>query len=82
MQAIHADHVVSISELKRNPGAVVANHNKPVAVLNHNKPAFYVVPVNFMEALFQELDDRALYAKVLSRLSDLDQAVAVDLKDL
>jgi antitoxin StbD len=82
MQAIHADRVVSISELKKNPGAVMANQARPVAVLNHNKPAFYVVPVKFMEAVFEELDDRTLYAKVLSRLSDLDKAVAVDLKDL
>jgi antitoxin StbD len=82
MQAIHADHVVSISELKKNPGAVMAHQAKPVAVLNHNKPAFYVVPVKYMEAIFEELDDRELYAKVLSRLGDLDKAVAVDLKDL
>ena len=82
MQAIHADRVVSISELKKNPNAVLLNQRKPVAVLNHNKPAFYVVPVKFMDAVFEELDDRDLYAKVLSRLGDLDKAVAVDLKDL
>ena len=82
MQTIHADRVVSISELKKNPNAVVANQRRPVAVLNHNKPAFYVVPIQFMDAIFNELDDRDLYAKVLSRLGDLDKAIAVELKDL
>jgi antitoxin StbD len=82
MQTIHADRVVSISELKKNPNAVVVNQHKPVAVLNHNKPAFYVVPIQFMDAIFEELDDRDLYAKVLSRLGDLDKAIPVELKDL
>lgn len=44
MEILHTNQTVSISELKRNPAAVMrkAGH-QPVAVLNHNKPAFYLL---------------------------------------
>lgn len=42
--------ITSISELKKNPMAVLAASNgQAVAVLNRNKPAFYCVPVELYE---------------------------------
>jgi len=42
---ILTDLSAGISELKKNPMAVVAQgEGAPVAILNRNKPAFYAVP--------------------------------------
>ena len=48
--------VTSITELKKNPLAVVeAANGETVAVLNHNKPRFYCVPAEAYEALMERL---------------------------
>ena len=45
MESILANASISITELKRNPGAVIeAAAGEPVAVLVHNKPSAYLVP--------------------------------------
>lgn len=80
MDTILADRAVSMSELKRNPAAVLRNaKSRPVAVLNHNRPAFYMLEPELFEAILEELGDRDLHAKVLARLSEKDQAVEVDI---
>ena len=41
MDAIYADLMISMSEFKKNPAAVLREaKSRPVAVLNHNKAAF------------------------------------------
>ena len=83
MQAILADLVVSMSEFKKNPAAVLRGANKrPVAVLNHNKAAFYMLDPALFEALMEELADRDLLEKVRVRLADKHKAVEVDLDEL
>lgn len=53
-----ADTCVSISELKKNPSAVVAQgEGFPVAVLNRNEPDFYCVPAGAWEELMDRLED-------------------------
>ncbi len=53
-----ADTCVSISELKKNPSAVVAQgEGFPVAVLNRNEPDFYCVPAEAWEELMDRLED-------------------------
>jgi len=83
MQAILADVMVSMSEFKKNPAAVLREaNNRPVAVLNHNRAAFYMVEPQLFEALMEELADQDLYRKVLSRMADKANAVEVDLDEL
>ncbi len=55
---ILADSSASISELKKNPMAVVSGgEGFPVAILNHNKPAFYCVPADAWEKIVDRLED-------------------------
>ena len=65
MESILADNSISITELKRNPSAVIeAADGESVAVLVHNKPSAYLVPA-------------ATYARLLNRLEDLEMAELV-----
>jgi antitoxin StbD len=80
MEAIYAEHTVSMSEFKKNPAQVLrAAGDKPVAVLNHNRPAFYMVPPKFFEAFLEAAADRDLLELVRSRLADEDRAIEVDI---
>lgn len=83
MRQILADCSASISELKKNPTALLTEANgSPVAILNHNKPAAYLVPAETYEWMMEMLDDQELAQLIESRRADLSQAVAVSLDDL
>jgi antitoxin StbD len=78
---ILADATTSISELKKNPMAVVDGADGfPVAVLNRNQPAFYCVPAAAYEALMDKLEDMELAQMVADRRDD--EEVEVDLNEL
>lgn len=79
VQTVLADVTTSISELKKNPMAVVEQgEGFPVAVLNRNKPAFYCVPAEAYEALMDKLEDVELAAIVEARKDQEEIAVAID----
>lgn len=81
LHPILSDATTSISELKKNPMAVVEmGEGFPVAVLNRNQPAFYCVPAEAYEALMDKLEDMELAALVNAR-SDQDE-VEVNINDL
>lgn len=81
MQSILANTVVSVSELKKNPSAVLNSANGyPVAVLNHNRVMGYMVPADVFEAMTQRLDDLDLVELVKSRQHE--RSVPVNLDDL
>ncbi|MEE2023129.1 type II toxin-antitoxin system Phd/YefM family antitoxin [Alkalimonas mucilaginosa] len=83
MHQVLANLSVSISELKKNPSALLAQASgSPIAVLNHNKPAAYLVPAETYEALMDRLDDYELAKLVEARRGDKEQAVTVSLDDL
>jgi antitoxin StbD len=83
MHQVLADFSVSISELKKNPSALLSRASgSPIAVLNHNKPAAYLVPAETYEALMDMVDDYELSRLVEERRGDRDQAVAVSMDDL
>jgi antitoxin StbD len=83
MRQVLADFSVSISELKKNPSALLSQASgSPIAVLNHNKPAAYLVPAETYEALMDMLEDLELAKLVEARRGDKDQAIAVSLDDL
>ena len=76
---ILADSTTSISELKKNPMAVVEQgEGFPVAVLNRNQPAFYCVPAEAYELLMDKLEDMELSALVNARLDQPEIEVSID----
>lgn len=81
IRPILADNSTSISELKKNPMAVVEQGGGfPVAVLNHNQPAFYCIPADAYELLLDKLEDVEL-AQIVEQRKDQAE-VAVDIDDL
>ena len=58
--------------------AVASGDGFPVAVLNHNKPAFYCIPADAWELIFDRLEDAELASLVNSRMGGGIIAVSVD----
>lgn len=80
-QAVHASASVSVTELKRNPSAVIeAADGEPVTVLVHNKPSAYLVPAATYKRLLDRLDDLELAELVRARSGE--KRVKVKLDDL
>ena len=83
MRQVLADCSASISELKKNPTALLNNsEGSPIAILNHNKPAAYLIPAETYEWMVELIDDYQLAKLVEERLKDKDQAVEVNIDDL
>ncbi|MEZ1318214.1 antitoxin [Pseudomonas fluorescens] len=79
MQSVLADMAVSVSELKKNPSAVLSGgHGGPVAVLNHNRVMGYMVPADVFEAMMERLDDIELAEIVRSRRHETPVPVSLD----
>ncbi len=79
MHIILAESTTSISELKKNPMAVVDQGDGfPVAVLNRNQPAFYCVPAKAYELLMDKLEDLELAQIVEERKNQLEIKVSLD----
>lgn len=63
--SILADVSAGISELKKNPMAVIRQgEGASIAILNRNKPVFYMVPAKAYELLMDRLEDMEL-AKIV-----------------
>lgn len=78
---ILADISAGISELKKNPMAVVEQgEGAPVAILNRNEPVFYAVPAESYQALMERLEDLELAAIVRARQDQKE--IEVDFDDL
>lgn len=76
---ILADNATSISELKKNPMAVLAQAGgMPVAVLNRNQPAFYCIPAKAYELLMEKIDDIELAKLVKERQSSDEIELSLD----
>jgi len=83
MRQILANNSASISELKKNPTALITEAaGEAIAILNHNKPAAYLIPAETYEHLMEMIDDIELAKIVAERRADLSQAVEVNLNDL
>ncbi|MFV8385988.1 type II toxin-antitoxin system Phd/YefM family antitoxin [Vibrio parahaemolyticus] len=83
MRQVLADCSASISELKKNPTALLNEADgSAIAILNHNKPAAYLVPAETYEYLMDMLDDYELAKVVESRRGELSDAVEVNIDDL
>lgn len=83
MQSVLADLAVSVSELKKNPSAVLSGAGgAAVAVLNHNRVVGYMVPADVYEAMIERLDDLELAQLVKARIDANETPVRVSLDDL
>lgn len=79
IRPILADNTTSISELKKNPMAVVDQADGfPVAVLNRNQPVFYCVPAEAYELLMDKLEDIELAQLVRERANQPEIEVSLD----
>jgi len=79
LDALLADYGVSISDLKKNPSAVIAAADgAPVAILNRNTPAAYLVPAATWEAILDRLDDIELARIVREREGEIGVEVSID----
>lgn len=77
--SILADVSAGISELKKNPMAVVQQGDgAPVAILNRNEPVFYAVPAKAFELLMDKLEDMELAAIVEARKDQPEIEVNID----
>jgi antitoxin StbD len=82
IEEVLASACVSISNLKANPAAVIAEaQERQVAVLNRNKPVAYVISPKVWEAVMDMLDDRALVREAEAALFEEGDDIAVNLDD-
>lgn len=80
---IHADLSVSISELKRNPQAIIDDaHGEAIALLNRNKPTAYIIPAETYERLMEIAEDIELGQIIEQRKGEKAEAIEVDLDEL
>ena len=83
MKSILASRSVSISELKKNPSALIEQScGEPVAILNHNRPTAYLIPAETYEALLEKIEDYQLGVIVNERQHEKFSAVGVTLDEL
>lgn len=83
MKAVLANCSASISELKRNPSALIEQaEGEPIAILNHNRPTAYLIPAETYEELMERLEDYQLGLIVNERQNEKIKAVEVDIDEL
>lgn len=83
MESVLANCSASISELKKNPTALIDKaEGEPIAILNHNRPTAYLIPAETYEALIEKIEDYQLGLIVRERQAEKIQAIEVTLDDL
>lgn len=80
---ILADVGVSVSDLKKNPTAVIeAARHTQVAILNRNKAVAYLVSPQIWESLLVMLEDYEDGRIVEDRLANPEPRIRVEINDL
>ena len=83
MKVVLANYSVSISELKKNPSALIEqSEGEPIAILNHNRPTAYLIPAATYEELMERLEDYQLGLLVKERQNEKIKAVEVEIDEL
>jgi len=81
MDYLLAKSSVSITDLKKNPSAIIKEaEGAPVAILNHNRPSAYLVPADTFEAMLEKLDDLEIARIVKERKKE--KTIRVSLNEL
>ena len=71
MESVLAGCSASISELKKNPSALIEQSDgEPIAILNHNRPTAYLIPAETYEAILEKLEDYQLGLIVKERQNE------------
>ena len=79
MQRVEAAVAVSVSDLKKNPTAIVDGAaGAAVAILNHNRVMAYMVPAGTYEAMMDALDDQTLVEIAKARAHEKGESVDLD----
>ena len=80
---IYANYTVSISQLKRNPQALIDNaHGDIIALLNRNRPTAYIVPAETFDWLMEVAEDIDLGKIIEERKSEKAEAVEIGIDEL
>ncbi len=83
MKTILANSSASITELKRNPSALIEeSEGEPIAILNHNSPTAYLVPAETYEKIMEKLEDYQLDLIVQGRQDEKIKAIDIDIDEL
>ncbi|MFZ2396128.1 MAG: type II toxin-antitoxin system Phd/YefM family antitoxin [Smithella sp.] len=83
MKTVLASCSASISELKKNPSALIDQAGgEPVAILNHNRPTAYLIPAETYEQLMEKLEDYQLGLIVQERQNEKISAIEVNVDEL
>jgi antitoxin StbD len=83
MESVLANCSVSISELKKNPSALIEQSGgEPIAILNHNKPTAYLIPAETYEALLEQIENYQLGVIIKERQYEKISAVEITLDEL
>ena len=83
MESVLARCSASISELKKNPSALIGQSaGEPIAILNHNKPTAYLIPAETYGHMMEQLEDYQLGLLVKERQHEKSSAVEVSLNEL
>jgi antitoxin StbD len=83
MNVILSNYSASISELKKNPSALLSqSEGSPIAILNHNIPTAYLIPAETYEWLLDKIEDIELAQIVKDRMPEKEQAIEVDINEL
>lgn len=83
MESVLATCSASISELKKNPSALIEQSDgEPIAILNHNRPTAYLIPAETYEAILEKLEDYQLGLIVKERQNEKISAVEITLDEL
>jgi len=83
MKTVLASCSASISELKKNPSALIDQaEGEPVAILNHNRPTAYLIPAETYEQLMEKLEDHQLGLIVKERQNEKISAIEVNVDEL
>ncbi|MFH1491597.1 MAG: type II toxin-antitoxin system prevent-host-death family antitoxin [Pseudomonadota bacterium] len=80
---IHADYSVSITDLKRNPQALINDAGgEIIALLNRNKPTAYIVPAETYDRLMDLAEDIEIGRIIEDRKAEKADAVEISLDEL
>lgn len=83
MKAVLASCSASISELKKNPSALIDQaEGEPIAILNHNRPTAYLIPAETYKQLMEKLEDYQLGLIVKERQNEKISAIEVNVDEL
>ena len=83
MQQILGNYSASISELKKNPTALLnESEGDPIVILNHNTPTAYLLSAETYENMISYIEDLELAQIYEERIHEKSQAIKVSLDEL